>query len=202
MNIVDVSFQGSFEKLNQCPVHYLPEFAFVGRSNVGKSSLINMITNKKSIARTSSTPGKTQHLNFYLINKLWYLVDLPGYGYAKVSKKIKSAFPKMIEDYLINRPNLFCTFLLLDSRHPLQKKDEEMIEWFGMHHIPFVIVYTKIDKMKPTKKMEGIEAIQSKLLESWETLPKEFITSSDTREGKEELLVYLSELIDAYDPEY
>ncbi len=198
MNIVDVSFEGSFEKLHQCPHHYLPEFAFVGRSNVGKSSLINMITNKKSIARTSGTPGKTQHLNFYLINKSWYLVDLPGYGYAKVSKKIKRQFPKMIEDYLIQRPNLYCCFLLIDSRHPLQKKDEEMLSWFGDHHVPFVIIYTKIDKMKPSTKMDNIELIRKGLLESWESLPKQFITSSVSREGKEELLTYLATLIDAY----
>lgn len=201
MNIVDVTFQGSFEKLHQCPHHYLPEFAFIGRSNVGKSSIINMLTNRKGIAKVSGTPGKTKLMNFFLIDKSWYLVDLPGYGYARVSKKVKNKWPKMIEDFLILRPNLYCSFLLIDSRHSLQDRDREMIKWFGDHRLPFCLVYTKIDKMKPTNKYEGVKLIQEELLQTWESLPREFITSSTTREGKEELLTYLSELIEQYKSE-
>lgn len=202
MDFADVIFKGSFERINQCPFHNHPEFAFIGRSNVGKSSLINMLMGRKNMARTSSTPGKTQHLNFYEINSAWYLVDLPGYGFARVSKKHKAKWKKMIENYLILRPNLFNTFLLIDSRHELQPKDLEMVNWFGEHALPFSIVYTKVDKSNVSEKLIGIEKTREILRKDWDELPKEFITSSETNEGKEELTKYIVDLVENFDLDY
>ncbi len=198
----DVVFKGSFERLNQCPFHNSSEFAFIGRSNVGKSSLINTLIRRKNMAHTSSTPGKTQHLNYYHIDKSWYLVDLPGYGFAKVSKTSKAKWKKMINSYLMLRPNLCNTFILIDSRHQLQENDLEMINWFGEHAKPFSIVYTKFDKLKVTGKMDGIEKTRSVLREYWEPLPKEFITSSETGEGREPLLEYIDELVANFELDY
>jgi GTP-binding protein len=194
MVIREIEFVGSFEKESQCPKQNKPEYAFIGRSNVGKSSLINMLCQRKSLARVSNTPGKTQTLNFFDINSEWYLVDLPGYGYAKISKKMRAKWEKMIEYYLVHRPNLQLAFVLLDSRIPLQKIDLEFINWLGSLAIPFAIVYTKTDKLKKLEKKKNIERIRKGLLEYWNSLPDEFITSSETGEGREELLAFITDL--------
>ncbi len=194
MKITSIEFVGSFEKLSQCPVTSLPEYAFIGRSNVGKSSLINMILDRKELARISSTPGKTQTINYYFINKEWYLVDLPGYGYARVSKVDRKKWKKMIETYLKERKNLYCIFSLLDSRHELQANDLEFINWLGENYLPYVIAYTKSDKVKPDELGNHIDAIRTSLLEHWEELPRQFITSSNDRIGKEEILDFIKEI--------
>lgn len=194
MIIRDVEFVGSFEHEHQCPNDGLPEYAFIGRSNVGKSSLINMITGRKDIARISSTPGKTQTINYYKINDSWYLVDLPGYGYAKISKTARKKWRTMIERYLQLRKSLQCVFTLIDSRIPLQKNDSEFLDWLGENRIPFVIAYTKIDKVRVTKRDAHVQAIQEGLLQSWEFLPDQFVTSAETREGREDILNFIEEL--------
>ena len=202
MDFASVEFKGSFERLSQCPFHEQPEFAFIGRSNVGKSSMVNALIKRKNLAHISSTPGKTKHLNFYHIEKSWYLVDLPGYGYARVSKKDKAKWKKMIESYLVLRPNLFNTFILIDSRHKIQDNDIEMINWFGELALPFSIIYTKIDKLKAVDRMKGIEATRKVLLEYWDELPKEFITSAETGEGREELVEYIVNLVADFELDY
>ena len=194
MIIREVEFIGSFEHEHQCPTDGLPEYAFIGRSNVGKSSLINALTGRKDIARISSTPGKTQTINYYLINKSWYIVDLPGYGYAKISKTARKKWRGMIERYLDIRRTLQCVFTLIDSRIPLQKIDLEFLNWLGEHRIPFVIAYTKIDKVKKTMRAANIQAIQEGLLDSWEFLPKQFTTSANTGEGSEDILSFIEEI--------
>jgi len=194
MKISSIEFIGSFEKLSQCPVTSLPEYAFIGRSNVGKSSLINMILDRKELARISSTPGKTQTINYYFINKEWYLVDLPGYGYAKVSKVSRRKWKRMIENYLKERKNLYCVFSLLDSRHSLQANDLEFINWLGENYLPYVIAYTKSDKVKDDELDSHINSIQSSLLEHWEELPRQFVTSANDRIGKEEILDFIKEI--------
>ncbi len=194
MIVKSVEFIGSFQYEHQCPKDQLPEYAFIGRSNVGKSSLINMLTNRKEIARISSTPGKTQTINYFLINEEWYMVDLPGYGYAKVSKKIKAKWKKDIEHYLKVRKELFCVFSLVDSRIPLQKIDLDFINWMGEASIPFSLIFTKIDKIKP-KEVEG--KIQEKLdglLEYWESLPEYFLASAVSKAGKDEILAYIASI--------
>lgn len=191
MKIKTAEFIGSFTTEAQAPRTNLPEFAFIGRSNVGKSSLINSICNVKDIAKVSQTPGKTRHINYFLINKEWYLVDLPGYGYAKASKKDKLKWEEMIERYLVTRATLQCALVLLDSRHELQKADKEFIDWLGERHIPFVHVFTKLDKIKKTQIQNHVDRINSALLETWHSLPEQFITSSKTKEGREELLDFI-----------
>jgi len=185
--------------LEKCPPPQLPEFAFIGRSNVGKSSLINMLTNHKKLAKTSSTPGKTQLINHFIINDTWYLVDLPGYGYARSSKKDRRAWKKMIDNYLLKRQNLMCTFVLIDSRIPLQKIDLEFMSWMGTHQLPFVIVYTKTDKLAKKKIQLNIEAIQKGLLNYWETLPQEFITSAENGAGKDEIIGFIDEINELFE---
>jgi len=194
MIIREVEFIGSFEHEHQCPRTNLPEYAFIGRSNVGKSSLINSITGRKDIARISSTPGKTQTINYYLINNEWYLVDLPGYGYAKISKTARKKWAAMIEKYLLTRKPLKCVFTLIDSRIPLQKKDEEFLDSLGDNQIPFVIAYTKLDKVRKTMRNTNVSAIQEALLESWEYLPQQFLTSAVTNEGREDILNFIEEI--------
>lgn len=194
MKISSIEFIGSFEKLSQCPVTSLPEYAFIGRSNVGKSSLINMILDRKELARISSTPGKTQTINYYFINKEWYLVDLPGYGYARVSKVSRRKWKKMIEIYLKERKNLYCVFSLLDSRHELQANDLEFINWLGENYLPYVIAYTKSDKVKDDEIDSHIKQIQASLLEHWEELPRQFVTSATDRIGKKEILDFIKEI--------
>jgi GTP-binding protein len=177
----------------KCPAPDKPEFAFIGRSNVGKSSLINMITGQKDLAMTSSKPGKTQLINHFIINNNWYLVDLPGYGFAKVSKKQRAKFDKMITAYISLRKNLVCTFVLLDSRLPLQNLDKEFIEWLGMNELPFALVLTKYDKLSQSELSKNLNNIKKELLEDWAELPTIFVTSAEKKRGSEELLKFIGE---------
>ena len=175
----------------KCPQDRRPEYAFIGRSNVGKSSLINMLTGRKGLAMTSSTPGKTQLINHFLINDEWYIVDLPGYGYAQRGKKGREKIQEIIDAYLNEREVLTCLFLLLDCRHEPQKIDLEFITRLGEAGIPFAIIFTKIDKISSSKLKENIEKYKAKLLETWEELPPIFITSSEHKTGREEILNYI-----------
>lgn len=185
--ITKSEFLKSSGKVSQCPDDSIKEVAFIGRSNVGKSSLINALTNNSKLAKTSSKPGKTQHINHFTINESWYLVDLPGYGYAKVPKNLKDSFKGMISNYLLNREQLQCVFVLLDSRHPLQKIDNVFIEWLGENGVPFVLVYTKMDKLKASQKKAHIKRIEDELLQTWEYLPNTFPTSAEKKQGLKEL---------------
>lgn len=194
MIIKEVEFRGSFPSEALCPKQEIPEYAFIGRSNVGKSSLINMLCNRKGIAKVSNTPGKTQLINYFLINEDWFLVDLPGYGYAKISKKQRREWKHMIEEYLSIRANLQCAFILLDSRHDLQEIDKDFITWMGEAGVPFIIVYTKTDKLNPKQVPENIERIQQSLLEEWESLPQQFITSSVKQVGREDILTFIDSI--------
>ncbi len=194
MKIHSVEFIGSFEKESQCPKTNLPEYAFIGRSNVGKSSLINTILSRREVARISSTPGKTQTINYYLINESWYIVDLPGYGYARISKVMRRRWKKMIDNFLIKRASLYAVFALVDSRHSLQQIDLEFINWLGTNNIPFVIAYTKIDKVKADQIDQNIQNIRNELLDHWEELPQEFLTSANERKGGEEILAFIEEI--------
>ena len=194
MQIKTAKFIISNSDIKKCPSPTLPEYAFIGRSNVGKSSLINMLTNHKKLAKTSSTPGKTQLINHFLINDSWYLVDLPGYGYARSSKSERKAWKKMIDTYLLTRRNLMCTFLLIDSRIPLQKNDLEFMTWLATHQLPFIIIYTKSDKLSVKKLAPSIKLIQDEILKYWETLPQEFVSSAETKLAKEEILNFIDEV--------
>ena len=191
MEIKQATFVGSNTQVAKCPTHKLPEYAFIGRSNVGKSSLINMLTNHKGLAKTSSKPGKTQLINHFLINKEWYLVDLPGYGYAKVSKQSKKTFQQFITDYFKKRRELVCAFVLVDIRHEPQKIDLEFMQWLGENAIPFAIVFTKADKLTEKQIQEHVTSYSEILLQQWEEMPPYFITSSENRLGKEDLLSYI-----------
>lgn len=194
MKHLDVEFVGSYVSVSTCPPDKLPEYAFIGRSNVGKSSLINMLCQRKNLARVSNTPGKTQLINMFTVNNVWQLVDLPGYGFAKVSKKQRAKFENMIEGYLKNRASLQCTFVLIDSRHALQQIDREFIDWLGEHGISFVIVYTKTDKLKPHEVEHNIERIREELLKTWSELPQQFITSSKSKLGRDDVLSFIAEI--------
>ena len=194
MIIKQAEFVGSYPRVSKCPESKLPEYAFIGRSNVGKSSLINMILGRKDIAKVSNTPGKTQLINFFKINSAWTLVDLPGYGYAKLSKKHRASLDKMIKNYLANRENLLCAFLLIDSRIPLQEADLVFANWLGANHVPFVIVYTKVDKLKGDAKHENVIRIKQSLLEYWEELPEQFVTSSRKKTGRDHILNFVEDL--------
>jgi GTP-binding protein len=194
MKINSAIFKQSSSTITQCPKPNLPEFAFIGRSNVGKSSLINMITGVKNLAKTSATPGKTQLINHFTINNNWYLVDLPGYGYAKTSKSLKESFETMISEYLLNRKNLLCTFILIDSRIPPQTIDIDFMNWCGENKIPFAIVFSKIDKLKNAELSKQLQLFQKTLLNYWEFMPLYFLTSADTKAGKGELLKYIDEV--------
>lgn len=191
MEIKQATFVVSNTQVAKCPTHKLPEYAFIGRSNVGKSSLINMLTNHKGLAKTSSKPGKTQLINHFLINKEWYLVDLPGYGYAKVSKQSKKTFQQFITDYFKKRRELVCAFVLVDIRHEPQKIDLEFMQWLGENAIPFAIVFTKADKLTEKQIQEHVASYSEILLQQWEEVPPYFITSSENRLGKEDLLSYI-----------
>jgi len=193
MNINSIEFIGSFEYEDQCPKTDLPEYAFIGRSNVGKSSLINLITNRNDLARISGTPGKTQTINYFLVNESWYIVDLPGYGYAKVSKRLREKWTKNIRQYLKKRASLYCVFSLIDSRHILQESDLNFVNWLGENEIPYAIVYTKIDKIK-NKIKENIASIESELLQHWEYLPTQFQTSTVLRQGHEDILTFIEKI--------
>ncbi len=194
MIIRDIEFIGSFEKEEQCPTTGLPEYAFIGRSNVGKSSLINLITGRNDLARISSTPGKTQTFNYFLINNSWYLVDLPGYGYAKISKKVREKWQRSMNYFLMKRHQVYCVFALIDSRHKLQSVDLKFLNWLGVKEIPHALVYTKIDKVKDSEIDAHIETIESELLEHWEYLPKTFRTSTVNRTGGEDILAFIEEI--------
>ena len=191
MVITSAEFVISNSRVNKCPTTGLPEYAFIGRSNVGKSSLINMLTGRKGLAMTSQKAGKTQLINHFLINKDWYLVDLPGYGYARLSRDGRDGLRKMIEDYILERTELVCLFVLLDSRLEPQRIDLEFIEWLGEEGIPFALVFTKADKLSKGKLAANIAAYKERLLQQWEELPPLFITSSEARMGRDELLSYI-----------
>ena len=195
MEIKSAKFEVSNQDYKKCPAPNLPEFAFIGRSNVGKSSLINCLCKQKKLAKTSAQPGKTQLINHFNINDVWYLVDLPGYGYARVSKKSRSAFGKMITDYIFNRTNLLCVFVLIDSRIPPQKIDIEFINELGENQIPFSIIFTKADKLTNNEVAKNTAAFKKALKLYWEELPPSFITSSETGQGREEVLNYINEII-------
>lgn len=177
-----------------CPKADRPEYAFIGRSNVGKSSLINSLMQRKKLAKTSSTPGKTQLINHFSVNQEWYLVDLPGYGFAKVPKAQKQRFERMISDYILGRKNLVNVFVLVDARHTPQQIDLEFMEWLGISQIPFSIVFTKLDKLKNSQVESKIDAYNNKMLESWEELPQQFLTSAEKGLGRDELLTYIEGL--------
>ncbi len=191
MEIKSAEFIMSNTDYRKCPSDNLPEYAFIGRSNVGKSSLINMLTNRKDLAKTSSKPGKTLLINHFLIDQSWYLVDLPGYGYATASKSMREKLKKIIESYILFREQLTNLFVLVDSRHEPQKIDVEFMEWLGESGIPFSIVFTKKDKLSNSKFAENIASYKQQLSEQWEELPPMFYTSSEKKEGKEELLSYI-----------
>jgi GTP-binding protein len=195
MQINKAEFIGSCTEVSKCPAPDKPEFAFIGRSNVGKSSLINMLTNSKKLAKTSVTPGKTQTINHFLINSSWYLVDLPGYGYASVSKSTRARFGQMIENYVLKRHNLACLFILIDSRLPPQAIDLDFIEWAGSKEIPLGILFTKIDKVSRSELQKNVKRYETTLLQRWEELPTTVLTSSEKKDGKEEVLVLIEDLI-------
>ncbi len=195
MDIKEVYFVGSYDRESACPRTDKPEFAFIGRSNVGKSSLINMLTGRTSLARVSKQPGKTQLLNYFNVDDQWYLVDLPGYGYAKISKKKRAAWEKMIERYLVTRENLVTAFVLLDSRIPLQDIDLEFINWLGDRNIPFNIIYTKLDKLKQSQIKGNIERIERALLQYWNELPARFISSAKKGTGRDKILQFIGEFV-------
>jgi GTP-binding protein len=194
MQISEARFLVSNTDVEKCPQPLMPEYAFIGRSNVGKSSLINMLSGKKKLAKTSATPGKTRLINHFIINQAWYLVDLPGYGYAKVSKTSKAAWDKMIQDYLLKRKNLMNVFVLVDSRLDPQKIDVAFINWLGEKMIPFSIVFTKSDKLKKQQILYSVENYKQELKKSWHELPPLFITSSEKKIGREDLLDYIEKI--------
>lgn len=193
MKIKTATFVVSNSDVSKCPKDRLPEYAFIGRSNVGKSSLINMLTNQKHLAKTSGRPGKTQLINHFIINKSWYLVDLPGYGYARVSKTEKKKFQTFITKYFEKRAQLVSAFVLVDIRHEPQKIDLDFMNWLGEKGLPFSIIFTKADKLKPNAITQNIKLYQSKMLEYWEEMPQYFITSSSKSIGKEELLSFIEQ---------
>jgi len=198
MLIKYANYVGSFVSTNQCPPATKPEYAFIGRSNVGKSSLLNMLTKRKALARVSHTPGKTQHINYYHINNTWYLVDLPGYGYAKVSKTQRHKWERFIRNYLNKRENLQCVFLLVDSRIKPQKIDLEFADWMGEMGIPFVLVFTKTDDRK--YKPANIETFSAAMLENWAQMPQHFLSSARKSTGRDEILSFIDNLNNNYIP--
>lgn len=194
MDIKTAEFTLSAPMVSMCPKDTKPEYAFIGRSNVGKSSLINMLTNHKKLAKTSATPGKTLLINHFIINKEWYLVDLPGYGYAKRSKKEVVKLDQMIRGYILQREQLVNVFVLVDVRLEPQQIDIEFIEWLGQSSIPFAIVFTKVDKLTANKANQNVEAYKKKLLETWEELPPIFLTSAEKKQGRDEVLGYIEQI--------
>lgn len=193
MKINTAEFLISNSDHKKCPPGICPEYAFIGRSNVGKSSLINMLTNHKNLAKISGKPGKTQLINHFNINKEWYLVDLPGYGFAKVSKNVRKHFGGIIRSYIENRENLINLFVLIDSRHKPQSIDLEFMEWLGSKSIPFSIIFTKIDKLSKLEINNNLDIYIEKMLDVWVEMPPYFLSSSSSRQGKEEILNYIGE---------
>lgn len=194
MKITAAEFITSNTDPAKCPESSLPEYAFIGRSNVGKSSLINMLTQRKNLAKTSGRPGKTQLINHFLINNSWHLVDLPGYGYARVSKSAKKTFQKFITSYFSQRKQLIAAFVLIDSRHEPQQIDLEFMQWLGENQIPFCIIFTKTDKLKPKALQRNIQTYSHVMLETWEEMPQYFISSSTSGHGREEILDFISDI--------
>ncbi len=198
MIIKSAVFLQSVTDWRKCPTANLPEYAFIGRSNVGKSSLINMLVNNKKLAKTSSKPGKTQTINHFLINKNWYLVDLPGYGYATISKSMREKWQKMISDYLVKRENLQVIFVLIDSRLEPQKIDLEFISNLGAAGIPFALIFTKTDKISTSKVQSNVQKFYNKLAEEWEEMPYRMLSSSETGKGREDILNYIEQINTQY----
>ena len=194
MHIKSAKFVISNTDVRKCPEGKLPEYAFIGRSNVGKSSLINMLTNHKGLAMTSATPGKTLLINHFLINEEWYLVDLPGYGFAQRGMAQREQLRQIIENYILEREQLVCLFVLIDCRHPAQKIDLEFMEWLGENDVPFTIIFTKTDKIGRGRLKENIKAYQEAMLGTWEELPPMMCSSSENKEGREEILDYIEEI--------
>jgi GTP-binding protein len=193
MKITKAEFITSSTEVSQCPPEQIPEYAFIGRSNVGKSSLINMLVDRKKLAKTSSTPGKTRLINHFKINHQWFLCDLPGYGYAKVSKKDRDTFSKMIEHYATRRTNLVCFFVLVDARHKPQQLDLDFIEWLGDSKLPFVIALTKVDKVNQTLKSANLQLLKDELSKTWEEMPLIFETSAEKKTGRDQVLEFIDE---------
>lgn len=191
-----VQYLGSYKDVRQCPVFNLPEYCFIGRSNVGKSSIINLVTGQNEIARTSRKPGKTQSINLFKVmeNPEWIIADLPGYGYAQISKSTRGQWSAMIDSYVIARENLMCTFLLLDIRHPRMENDKEFMSFLGSKKVPFCILFTKSDKLKPLELDNALEAYKQEVLKEWEVLPPYIVTSSITKSGREEILKYIQSI--------
>lgn len=197
--IHSAEFLGSCTKLKDCPPPKMPEYAFIGRSNVGKSSLINMLTGRRKLAKISRSPGKTKTINHFLVNESWYLVDLPGYGFAKISKTDRASWKKMINEYLLGRQNLLSTFLLVDARLEMQKSDESFIEFMGGQGLPFVILFTKSDKLKLNQLNKNIAAFRKRLSVNWAELPLMITTSANTKLGRGEILAFISESRKVFD---
>ena len=195
MEIKSATFTISSAKLSQCPQDDKMEFAFIGRSNVGKSSLINMLTGHKGLAKTSATPGKTLLINHFLINGEWYIIDLPGYGFAKRSKSVQRSIDDMITSYILHREQLVNVFLLIDVRHEPQKIDTEFMNWLGENGVPFSIVFTKADKLSASKLRANVDVYLHSLLDTWEELPPYFVTSSEKKQGREPLLDYIESIL-------
>lgn len=195
MIIRSAEFQCSSQKLSQCPAEGVAEFAFIGRSNVGKSSLINMLCDRQSLAKVSGTPGKTRLINHFKINDQWYLVDLPGYGYAKASKTTREGFSDLIESYVLGGESMQCLFVLIDSRLDPQKIDLEFLEFLGENGVPFALVFTKSDKLSQTQLNNAVTRYKKRLLEQWEELPVIFITSSEKKTGRDEVLDYIESIL-------
>ena len=194
MNIKSAEFKISNSDYRKCPDTKLPEYAFIGRSNVGKSSLINMLTGRKALAKTSATPGKTLLINHFLINGEWYIVDLPGYGFAKRSKESREQLSRMIQGYVLGREQMTNLFVLVDSRLKPQKIDMEFIQWLGENGVPFAIVFTKMDKLGKVAGPAAVEAYKKELLKTWEELPPIFVTSSEKKQGRDEILDYIERI--------
>jgi GTP-binding protein len=190
---LDVKFVTSAAGISQCPDPDLPEYAFLGRSNVGKSSLINMLTGVKGLARVSGTPGKTTLINHFIVEDSWYLVDLPGYGFAKVSREKRSGWDKMITGYLARRTNLLCSFVLIDIRHEAQEIDTAVIRWFGQHHLPLAVIFTKADKLSGNQVDKNLRDYKKNLLAEWDELPPLFLTSAAIGTGRDEILGFIRE---------
>lgn len=192
--IKNTKFVISNSDYRKCPIPEIPEYAFIGRSNVGKSSLINAIVNQKNLAKISKKPGKTQLINHFIVNKKWYLVDLPGFGYAKISKSKRENFSTMTKKYLLNRSNLMCLFMLIDCRHNPQQIDQDFMRWLAEEKIPFVIVFTKGDKLAKTSLIKKTEHYKNEMLKEWGELPQFFITSAEKKEGTKEIILFIRTL--------
>ena len=195
---MNVKYISSATGVEKCPKPTLPEYAFIGRSNVGKSSVINMLINRRDLARVSSKPGKTQLINHFLVDETWYLVDLPGYGYAKASKSSRNKWEKMITDYLLKRNSLVYTFILVDARHSIQDSDRKMINWFGGKELPFIILFTKTDKLNANELNKNLSDYKKVLGEDWEELPRMILTSAKEAKGRDELIAVISEANESF----